>query len=45
VIVTGGYSEVFASNSTLIHHYEPDLTIAGLRYVYELNSHVGSEFN
>lgn len=37
VIVTGGYSEVFEHVSPMIHHFEPDLTIAGLRYVYDLN--------
>lgn len=37
VIVTGGYSELFASASILVDAYEPDLTIDGLRRVYELN--------
>ena len=37
VIVTGGYSELFASASPLVDAYEPDLTIDGLRRVYELN--------
>jgi type III pantothenate kinase len=39
VIVTGGYSEIFASASDLIHAYEPDLTVEGLRQVYLLNRH------
>ncbi len=37
VIVTGGYGEVFAGASPLIDAWEPDLTIDGLRQVYELN--------
>jgi type III pantothenate kinase len=38
VIVTGGYSEIFAGASDMIDAFEPDLTIDGLRLVYELNS-------
>jgi len=37
VIVTGGYSEIFADASPLIDAFEPDLTIEGLRLVHELN--------
>lgn len=37
VIVTGGYSEIFANASALIDAYEPDLTIQGLRQIYLLN--------
>ena len=37
VIVTGGYSEIFAEASDLIDAYEPDLTIEGLRLVHNLN--------
>ncbi len=37
VIVTGGYSEIFAEASPLVNAYEPDLTIEGLRLVFELN--------
>ena len=37
VIVTGGYSEIFANASTVIDAYEPDLTVEGLRQVYLLN--------
>lgn len=37
VIVTGGYSEIFAAASPLIDAYEPDLTVEGLRQVYLLN--------
>jgi type III pantothenate kinase len=34
VVVTGGYAELFAGHSDLIHHYDPDLTIEGLRLVW-----------
>ncbi|HEU0164434.1 MAG TPA: type III pantothenate kinase [Thermomicrobiales bacterium] len=37
VIITGGYSEIFADASPMIDHHEPDLTIEGLRLVYERN--------
>ena len=37
VIVTGGYSEIFAEASPLIDAFEPDLTIEGLRLIHELN--------
>ncbi len=37
VIVTGGYSEIFANASSMIDAYEPDLTVEGLRQVYLLN--------
>jgi len=35
VIITGGYSEIFADASPMIDHHEPDLTSEGLRLVYE----------
>lgn len=35
VVVTGGYAELFASQSPLIDAHDPDLTIDGLRLVYE----------
>jgi type III pantothenate kinase len=35
VVVTGGYAELFAGHSDLIDHYDPDLTIDGLRIVWE----------
>jgi type III pantothenate kinase len=41
VIVTGGYGEIFAGASPLIDAWEPDLTIEGLRLVYERNRHRG----
>ncbi len=37
VIVTGGYSEIFAEASSMIDASEPDLTIEGLRLVHRLN--------
>lgn len=37
VIVTGGYSEIFANASPMIDAFEPDLTIQGLRLIYLLN--------
>ncbi|MDQ3443378.1 MAG: type III pantothenate kinase [Chloroflexota bacterium] len=37
VIVTGGYSDIFANASPMIDHFEPDLTIEGLRLVHQLN--------
>lgn len=37
VIVTGGYSEIFAEASPMIDAFEPDLTIEGLRLIHELN--------
>lgn len=35
VVVTGGYAEIFAAASPLIAHHDPDLTIDGLRLVYQ----------
>lgn len=35
VVVTGGYAELFARNSTRIDAFDPDLTIDGLRMVWE----------
>lgn len=35
VVVTGGYAELFAGHSSMIDHYDPDLTIDGLRLVWE----------
>jgi type III pantothenate kinase len=37
VIVTGGYSEIFAEASPMIDAHEPDLTIDGLRLIHRLN--------
>jgi type III pantothenate kinase len=35
VVVTGGYAELFAKNSDVIDAFDPDLTIDGLRLVWE----------
>lgn len=35
VVVTGGYAELFAAQTPLIDVHDPDLTIEGLRLVYE----------
>ncbi len=35
VIITGGYGDIFAEVSPLIHAFEPDLTIEGLRLIHE----------
>ncbi len=35
VVVTGGYAELFAGHSDRIDYYDPDLTIDGLRLVWE----------
>ncbi|MGC4192196.1 MAG: type III pantothenate kinase [Thermomicrobiales bacterium] len=37
VVITGGYSEIFAGASPLIDHFEPDLTSQGLALVYWRN--------
>lgn len=35
VIATGGLGDLFATNTPAIHAYEPDLTLIGLRLIYE----------
>ena len=35
VIVTGGLSPLFADRSTLFDHFDPDLTLHGLRLIYD----------
>jgi type III pantothenate kinase len=37
IIATGGMAEVIAEETTVIHRVEPNLTLEGLRIVYELN--------
>ena len=37
VIATGGLSALIARETTVINAVEPDLTLIGLRIVYELN--------
>lgn len=39
VVVTGGYAEIIAAQSSLIDVHAPDLTIEGLRLVYERLRH------
>jgi type III pantothenate kinase len=38
VIATGGLAEVVVAESETIQHHEPDLTLVGLRLVYERNT-------
>lgn len=37
VIATGGLAGAFAAHTELIHHVEPDLTLHGLRMLWQLN--------
>ncbi|MFH1214100.1 MAG: type III pantothenate kinase [Candidatus Neomarinimicrobiota bacterium] len=37
VIATGGFSEVIASHSAVINATDPQLTLTGLRLIYEMN--------
>lgn len=37
VIATGGFAQLIAAESKLIDKINPDLTLEGLRYLYELN--------
>ena len=37
VVATGGLAGAFASHTELIHHVEPDLTLHGLRILWQLN--------
>jgi type III pantothenate kinase len=37
VVATGGLASAFAAHTELIHHVEPDLTLHGLRMLWELN--------
>ncbi len=37
VVATGGLGSVFARDSKYIGHYDPDLTLTGLRLIYEKN--------
>ena len=36
-VETGGLAHVIAPETTLIHHVDPDLTLNGLRIVWERN--------
>ena len=35
VIVTGGLAPLFAGRSSLFDHYDPDLTLNGLKFIYD----------
>jgi type III pantothenate kinase len=37
VVSTGGFGGIFAKDSTLIHHYDPHLTLVGLQLLAEKN--------
>jgi type III pantothenate kinase len=39
VIATGGLAEVLSSETTSIQHVDPDLTLDGLRLIWERNQH------
>jgi type III pantothenate kinase len=42
VVATGGLAQAFADHTELIHHVEPDLTLNGLRILWQLNRGGGS---
>ncbi|WP_265821464.1 type III pantothenate kinase [Geovibrio ferrireducens] len=37
VVATGGLGSIFSKDSKYIEHYDPDLTLTGLRLIYEKN--------
>ncbi len=37
IIATGGYAELLARETSVIQEVNPDLTLIGLRLIYELN--------
>jgi type III pantothenate kinase len=39
VIATGGLAEVLSSETTSIQHVDPNLTLDGLRLIWERNQH------
>jgi len=41
VVATGGLAEIVVGESRAITHHEPDLTLTGLRLVFEKNAEVG----
>ncbi|MBA2598554.1 MAG: type III pantothenate kinase [Chloroflexia bacterium] len=43
VIVTGGLAPLFAGRSPLLDHYEPDLTLIGLRIIYDRVTHAAAD--
>ena len=42
VVATGGLARAFADHTNLIHHVEPDLTLHGLRLLWQLNNEEGA---
>jgi type III pantothenate kinase len=40
VIATGGLASLYAKACPMIEHLEPDLTINGLKQIYEMNKHL-----
>lgn len=44
VVATGGWAELIAGESKLINKINPDLTLIGLRYLYEINN-TSEKFN
>ncbi len=38
MIATGGLADIIASETGVVNALEPDLTLMGLRLVYELNN-------
>ena len=41
VVATGGLAGAFAAHTELIHHVEPDLTLHGLRILWNINREAG----
>lgn len=39
VVITGGYAELIADHSLMVDHHDPDLTVEGLRTVWQRNRH------
>ena len=37
VVATGGYAQLIASETTVINEVNPDLTLIGLRLIYQMN--------
>jgi type III pantothenate kinase len=37
VVATGGLSDIFRGNTDVIDFFEPDLTLKGLRYIFQIN--------
>lgn len=37
VVATGGLADIITRETPIFHHYQPDLTLIGLRMIYDLN--------